>query len=158
MRRIVVCLIILLLASPGATPTARAQQPPAPHAWLYGTWTGGLFPVPSGLTAAMCLAQPVVVFTRDVVLRATLIDMEFQQRVIETARSNPAGTEFRFAPSVNPLATLGSGLLGRAAPPPAVGFGCETPDVLHVQRRGENEIAFPGCSDFPEPLIRCPAR
>ena len=39
-----------------------------------------------------------------------------------------------------------------------VGFGCEDPDLLHVQRRGENEISFPGCPEFPYPLVRCPAR
>jgi len=39
-----------------------------------------------------------------------------------------------------------------------VGFGCPSPDVLHVQRRGENEISFPGCNDFPYPLVRCSAR
>jgi hypothetical protein len=27
-----------------------------------------------------------------------------------------------------------------------------------VQRRGENEISFPGCPEFPYPLVRCPAR
>lgn len=155
MRRIAVCLMMLLLASPGVV---RAQPAPAPHAWLYGSWTGGLFPVPASMTAQMCLAQPVVIFTRDLVLRATLIDTLYQQRTIETARSNPAGAEFRFAPSVDRAQALSSGLLGRSAPPPLAGFGCETPDVLHVQRRGENEISFQGCADFPEPLIRCPAR
>ena len=34
----------------------------------------------------------------------------------------------------------------------------QNPDVLHVVRRGENEIAFPGCADFPNPLIRCQTR
>ena len=42
-----------------------------------------------------------------------------------------------------------------ARPPPKAGFGCPDPNVLPVQRRGENEIAFPGCTDFPFPLIRC---
>ena len=39
-----------------------------------------------------------------------------------------------------------------------VGFGCESADVLHVVKRGENEIMFPGCADFPYPLIRCSSR
>jgi hypothetical protein len=156
MRRLAVCLIALLLASPGSTP--RAQPAPAPHAWLYGAWTGGLFPVPANMTAQICLSQPVVIFTRDLVLRATLIDTLYQQRVIETVRSNPAGSEFRFTPSVDPNANPTASLLGRVGRPPLAGFGCETADVLHVLRRGENEIVFQGCTDFPEPLIRCPAK
>jgi hypothetical protein len=27
-----------------------------------------------------------------------------------------------------------------------------------VQRRSDNEISFPGCTDFPYPLVRCPGR
>jgi hypothetical protein len=38
------------------------------------------------------------------------------------------------------------------------GFGCTTPNELHVLRQGENQISFPHCTDFPYPLIRCPAR
>ena len=53
----------------------------------------------------------------------------------------------------------GTGLLGMpAGGAPVVGFGCENADLLHVQRRGENEISFPNCGDFPYPLVRCPAR
>ena len=158
MRRIAVCLIILLLASPWAVRTTNAQQAAPPHAWLFGSWTGGLFPVPAGMTAQMCLSQPMVIFTHDLVLRATLIDTTYQQRVIETARSNPAGTEFRFAPSTDTSADVTAGLLGRPPQPAKMGFGCENPDVLHVQRRGPDEIVFQGCADFPEPLIRCPAK
>jgi hypothetical protein len=153
MRRIAVCLIAALLATP-----ASAQQAGPPHAWLFGSWTGGLFPVPSGLTAEACLAQPVVIFTRDVVLRGSLIDQVYHQRLIETARSSPAGAEFRLQPAENAAGVVTSGLLGVTAPPPELGFGCENADVLHVQRRGENVISFPGCKDFPEPLVRCPSR
>jgi hypothetical protein len=78
--------------------------------------------------------------------------------VIETLRATPQDIDLRFAPGIEPLAVLGSGLLGTAAPRPQSGFGCENPDVLHIQRRGDNEITFQGCADFPEPLIRCPAR
>ena len=43
--------------------------------------------------------------------------------------------------------------------PPDIGFGCGgSPDVLRVQRRGPDEIAFPDCADFPSPLKRCVAR
>jgi hypothetical protein len=153
MRRIVVCLITALLATPVA-----AQQAAPPHAWLFGSWTGGLFPVPAGMTAQACLAQPVVIFTRDVVLRATLVDQEYHQRMIETARSSPTGTEFRFTPRQGAGNSVTSGILGVTAPAPELGFGCEDPNSLHVQRRGENEISFPNCKDFPELLVRCPTR
>jgi len=149
----------LLAAAFVATPLARphAQAPGGegqpPHAWLFGTWTGGLFPAPSNLTAAACLGEPVVIFTRDIVLRATLTDVTYTQRVIATARTNPGVTEFQFAPA----APQSAGLFG-AAPAAQAGFGCENPDVLHVQRRSENEISFPGCADFPNPLVRCPSR
>jgi hypothetical protein len=155
MRRIAVCLILAGLATVSAASPGTAQALP-PHAWLFGTWTGGLFPVPRNMTAQMCLAQPVVIFARDVVLRASLTDPLYQQRIIQTARTTQGGFEFRFEPGADPLTTLGSGLLGQTAPPPQQGFGCETADVLHVRRLGENEISFPGCADFPEPLYRCP--
>jgi hypothetical protein len=102
------------------------------------------------MTAAACFSQPTVIFTRDLVMRATLTEQTLTQREVETARSTPQGTEFRFAG--NPGAS--SGLLGSRIPA-MTGFGCESPDVLHVQRRGENEIVFPGCADFPNPLVRC---
>lgn len=142
-------VVVPVAAPPGA---ARAQAQP-PHAWLFGAWTGGLFPAPSGLGAQTC--QPVAVFTRDVVMRATLLDPNLVQRVIETVRATPTGTEFRFIAA--PPAPASGGLLDLAAPP-TTGFGCADPDALVVQRRGANEIAFPGCADFPNPLVRCPER
>jgi hypothetical protein len=152
--------IALLLAAPTPTPVHAkpTQSGGPPQAWLFGAWTGGLFPPPATLTAQSCLAQPTVIFTRDVVMRASLIAPSYSQRVVETARTSAGGTDFQFSPAVDPTAAMGSGLMGVTAPPAAAGFGCETPNVLHVQRRGENEIAFPGCADFPEPLVRCPAR
>ncbi len=148
----------LFLATLSCLPASAApswaqgtQQPP--HAWLFGTWSGGLFPVPSGLTAEACLSQPVVIFTRDVVLRATLTDQFFTQRLVTTARATASGTEFNFrATEDNPLS---NGLFGVAAPPPVIGFGCENADVLHVKRLSENEISFTDCRDFPNPLVRC---
>jgi hypothetical protein len=136
-------------------PPAAAQQALPPHAWLFGAWTGGLFPAPSGLTAQMCLQQPVMIFTRDVVLRATITDVLYTQREIETVRADPGGVEFRFTHSAPPATP---GLLGLNAGGSEIGFGCESPDALHVERRGENEIVLPGCADFPNPLVRCPAR
>jgi len=151
MRRTALLLSALLLS--GAALPAAAQAPAQPpHAALFGTWTGGLFPVPSNLTPTACLSQPVVIFTRDLVLRATLVEQVLTQREIETARASPAGTEFRFAATAVAPGLLGPGSAG------ATGFGCEDPNVLHVQRRGENEIAFPGCADFSYPLVRCHTR
>ncbi len=135
-----------------AEPAAPAQPP---HAWLFGTWTGGIFPTPSGVTAQACLSQPVVIFTRDIVLRATLTSDLYTQRVIESARTSPNGAEFRFTEAL-PAAAGPLGLSDQAAD---TGFGCaDGPDVLHIERKTENEITFPRCADFPYPLIRCPGR
>jgi hypothetical protein len=146
-------LAAILLLAPTHQPHAQATAPAPPHAWLFGAWTGGLFPAPSGITAQQCLAQPTVIFTRDVVMRATLTDPTYAQRVIETARLTTDGTEFRFVAGPPPT----SNLLGLSMPP-IIGFGCESPDVLHVIRRGENEITFPNCAEYPYPLERCPGR
>ncbi len=142
MRR-VAALLAFLAAAP-----ASAQAPQPPHAWLFGTWTGGLFPAPVGMTSQACFSQPVVIFTRDLVMRATLTEQTLTQREVETARADQNGVEFRFTAGVTGSRMLG----GRSV---LAGFGCENGDVLHVQRRGENEITFPGCADFPSPLVRC---
>jgi hypothetical protein len=143
-----------LLALAGALP-AVAQSPLPPQAWLFGAWIGGLFPPPSTMSAQECLAQPVVIFTRDVVMRATIIDQIYSQRTVETARTTGNGVEFRFD---RPLQLAQSTPFGQPTGGGETGFGCEDPDSLHVQKRGENEISFPGCQDFPYPLVRCPAR
>ena len=144
-----------LLALAGA-PSASAQSPLPPQAWLFGAWIGGLYPAPSIVSAQECLAQPVVIFTRDIVMRLTITDQLFTQRLVETARTTAAGVEFHFAPSLqaNQSSPFGMSQGGSGD----AGFGCDDPDVLHVQRRGENEISFPGCPEFPYPLVRCPAR
>lgn len=153
MRRLARPLAALLLAG-ALAPPALAQRGQPPHAWLFGTWSGGIFPAPSSMTAEACLSQPVVIFTRDLVLRATLVEQTMTQREIETVRSTATGFEFRFTN----VAQRGGGLLGAADPASSAGFGCIGPNQLTVQRRGENEISFPGCDDFPNPLVRCPAR
>ncbi len=154
MRHRAACLALALaLAAPAPGP-AQAAAPP--HAWLFGVWTGGLFPVSSNISAQACLAQPTVIFTRDVVMRATLTDVTYVERVIATARTAGGRTEFRFAPAAPPAATANP-LLGLQTPPIAVGFGCGDRDGLVVQRRSNNEITFPGCKDFPNPLVRCPS-
>ncbi len=149
MRRTFLCLLAALCVPVPAASPAQAQGAP-PHAWLFGTWSGGIFPVPANMPPQACLSQPVVVFTQDLVLRATLTEQTLVQRVIESARAAPGGTEFRFAATGAAPST--------ALSPSRGGFGCEAPDVLHVQRRGENEISFPGCADFPNPLVRCHTR
>jgi len=161
MRRWLCCLVaaVLVSLSPArVVPQAVAQgSSQVPHAWLFGSWTGGLFPAPANLSADACLAAPTVIFTRDIVLRASLTDTGYLQRAIATVRATPHGFEFGFQPS-NALAANTNNLLGLPAPQPAVGFGCLSADALHVERHGENEISFPGCADFPNPLVRCPSR
>lgn len=155
MRRTCLTLATTLLLAAALPATGQSQgqsQGQPPHAYLFGTWSGGLFPAPANMTPAACLSQPVVIFTRDLVLRATLVEQTLTQREVETARNSASGTEFRFA------ATGAAPSLTGAGSPGAAGFGCEDPNVLHVQRRGENEITFPGCADFPNPLVRCQTR
>jgi hypothetical protein len=157
MRRIVhliatVTLAVLVMASPPAH--AQGNQPP--QAWLFGAWTGGLFPPPSNLGSQECLAQPVVIFTRDIIMRAVITDTAYVQRSVETARITADGVEFRFSPSIAQAPSTPFGLSGNATS--ETGFGCISPDALQVQRRSDNEISFPGCADFPYPLVRCPSR
>ncbi len=156
MRRVALCLFALVSCA-GALPT-RAQSPVLPpHSWLFGAWIGGLYPPPATVSAAQCLSQPVVIFTRDLVMRASFTDLTYTQREIDTVRATATGAEFRFLAPVQPAANGGT-LFGPPSTVPVVGFGCETANLLHVQRHGENEITFPHCTDFPYPLIRCPAR
>jgi hypothetical protein len=142
MRRTATIAIALTLAM---TSTLAAQAPaPAgpPHAWLFGSWVGGIFPPPVTLSAQECLAQPMVIFTRDVVMRAVMTTPAYGQRLIDTARATATGFEIRLVSSAS-------------EPGGGTGFGCRDPNFLPVQRRGDNEITFPGCTDFPYPLIRC---
>ena len=156
MRRLPALLLTPLLLAASPLAPAVAQTPP-PHAWLFGAWTGGLFPAPRHVTAETCLAQPTVVFMRDIVLRATLTDVTYVQRVVATARTQGNHTDFTFAPVPPP--PDGNDPLSRltAGPSPQQGFGCATPDMLTVVRKNANEIVFPHCADFPNPLVRCPS-
>jgi hypothetical protein len=132
MRRAALALAAtLLLAAP-----AFAQAPP--HAFLFGSWTGGLYPPPAKATALGC-AAPAVIFTRDDVLVATLTSVLYVQREIETVRGTGNGVDFRFVAG------------GENA------FGCPDPDALRVERLSANEIQIEGCSNFPFKLSRCPA-
>jgi len=137
MRRLAVAAALLLVL----TTPLMAQRPDAPiDASLFGEWVGGIFPPPVTLSARECLSQPMVIFTRDSVLHAIMTSTGYEQRAIESVRATPTGFVIQLYPDRNP------GL---------VGFGCPNPDVLPVQRRGNDEIAFPDCSALPFPLIRC---
>jgi len=155
-----ICLMISIATAAllaGASPRpAGAQSGQVPQAWLFGAWTGGVFPPPSSFNVQECLAQPVVIFTRDVVMRAASMDVTYIQRVIETARGTGTGVDFHFAqaPASAPQGPFSLSAGGSSD----AGFGCESPDELHVQRRTENEISFPHCKDFPYPLVRCSGR
>ncbi len=144
MRRIAIVASVLTLAQ--AIPLMAQAPAPAgpPHAWLFGAWIGGMFPASVTLNAQECLAQPMVIFTRDVVMRAVMTTPTYSQRLIDTARATGTGYEVRLVSSA-------------FAPAGDPGFGCADPNVLSVQRRGDNEITFQGCTDFPFPLIRCTA-
>ena len=165
MRRVIpfAALLMLTTAWPAAAQAPAAQSPAAqspagpPHAWLFGAWIGGIFPPPVTLSPQECFAQPTVIFTRDVVMRAVLTDPAYVQRLIETGRATGNGFEFRFAPA-SPATAEPGGMLLRQPTSPGLGFGCRDPDSLTVQRRGESEISFPNCADFPYPLIRCVPR
>jgi hypothetical protein len=155
MRRIA-CLIVTMALAALSTAPARAQGNLPPHAWLFGAWIGGIFPPPSTLSAQECLAMPVVIFTRDIVMRAVITDQIYTQRLVETARVTAEGVEFRLTRP--PAVASGPFSLSPGGGINDVGFGCISPDILRVQRHTENEISFPGCTDFPYPLVRCPGR
>ncbi len=162
-RSTLVCLTLActsaLAATPGNEPSrghepSRGRAGPReiiatrpsgpPHAWLFGTWTGGLFPVLDGMAAQDCKTQPTVAFAQDVVGHTSLTGAGMTRRVIETVRTSPAGAEFRFAPESADTSS----------------FGCEDPNILHVSRGSSDQITFPNCAAFPYPLKRCatPAR
>ncbi|MBB3898804.1 hypothetical protein GGQ83_002247 [Roseococcus suduntuyensis] len=133
----------LLLAAPAlaAPALARAQSGP-PHEWLFGTWTGGIFPAVD-TQGPGCFGNAVVIFTRDVIMRMANLDVAYRQRLIETVAVTNDGVEIR-------LVSQGGRMM------PESGFGCENnPDLLRVVRRGDDEIAFPNCIEFPSVLRRC---
>lgn len=143
-RRALLSASLSGLAAPALIRASRAQVAP-PHAWILGTWTGGFFPAVD-TEGPVCFANAVVIFARDVVLRAANLDVAFRQRLIETVAQTPEGLEFRFVPVPAPGGRL----------PPEIGFGCDgNPDLLRVERIGPDEILFRNCTDFPATLRRC---
>lgn len=146
-----VLLLALGLPLAAATEDAAAQQRQGPpHEWALGVWTGGQFPPGDNDTQA-CFANATVIILRDVVMRASALDVAWRQRLVETvASSAEGGLEFRFAPAT----PVGGPFGGRV--PPDIGFSCSgNPNVLRIERRGPDEIAFPNCAEFPSPLKRC---
>ncbi len=136
-RRSLPLLGLGLLATP-----ALAQRPLPPHGFLFGAWTGGLFPA-TDTEGPACFGVVTLIVAPDVVMRASSLDVAYRQRLVESVALTPDGVEIRFAP-----------VPGRAIP--EGGFGCSgNPDLLRVTRRGADEIVLSGCSDFPFPLRRC---
>ena len=131
MRRIA-CLIATLTLAPLHTIPACAQGNVPPHGWLFGAWTGGLFPPPSTLSAQECLALPVVIFTRDLVMRAVITDQLYTQRLVETARHSE-GVESGFPARLRQHPPGPSAC--RLATPTRSASAASAPDILRVQRR-----------------------
>ena len=104
---------------------------------MFGSWAGGLYPVGSTQVEQACRAGPSLVVRGDGMRRYPLVGAP-EDRVVATVRPVQGGVDITFAP-----------LAG------AAGFGCESPDVLHVHRNGPDEITFPGCAAYPEPLVKC---
>ena len=152
LRASVLLVLVALPPVPGeAQPAPAAPTQPAapPHAWLFGSWTGGFYP-PGDTSSPACTAQPSVIFTRDVVMRSSPLDIAYRQRLIETVAAQPNGVEFRFAPAAPTISAFGAQAPGRDS-----AFGCANANSLTVERRGPDEIVFPNCSEFPAPLHRC---
>jgi hypothetical protein len=85
-----------------------------------------------------------------VVLRASLLDVSYRQRLIETVAADPESLNFRFIAATPQATPFGARL------PPDIGFGCPGgPNELRVRRLGPDEIVFPDCAEFPSPLKRC---
>jgi hypothetical protein len=153
MRRIISITAVLLLL---AAHRVAAQAPQAPvHAWLFGSWIGGVFPPPVTLSMQECLTEPTVIITRDVVMQMAMTSPTYLQRQVQTVRATEDGFIFQFNPEPP---TPQGGALDETPIPPEASFGCASPDMLIVQRRGDNQIVFPGCSAYPYPLIRCASR
>ncbi|MFZ4406554.1 MAG: hypothetical protein ACOYOH_04395 [Paracraurococcus sp.] len=142
-------LLALGLPLMGSMDAGAQQRQGPPHEWTFGVWTGGLFPA-GDMDMPACFGAPTVIFTRDIVMRISVVDTAYRERVIETVAQTPGGLEFRFSPAAPVLGPMGA----RAAPDAA--FGCAGgPSVLRVERRGPDEMAFPGCGEFPSTLKRC---
>jgi hypothetical protein len=139
-RRSLLPVMSGLLAVPSLALAQTRQGPP--HEWMFGGWTGGIFPA-IDTEGPACFGNVSVIVTRDVVMRVSSLDIAFRQRAIETVALVPDGLEFRFVP-----------LPGRGIP--EAGFGCDNnPNILRVRRVSDDEVVFTDCREFPSPLKRC---
>ena len=139
-RRLLIPALSGLLAAPAL---AQPRQAP-PHEWMFGSWTGGIFPAVD-TQGPGCFGNVSLIVMRDLIMRVSSLDFAYRQRAIETVAMTPDGLEFRLVP-----------VQGR--PSLEMGFGCDgNPDVLRVQRRGPDEVMLPGCAEFPSALRRCKA-
>src|SRR4051794_26884567 len=142
-------LLAMGLPLMGSMDAGAQQRQGPPHEWVFGSWTGGIFPAGDAGTPA-CFGGPTVIFTRDIVMRVSVLDTAYRERTIETVAQTPNGLEFRFPPPAPVVGPMG------ARQAPDAGFGCDGgPNVLRVERKGPDEIAFPGCAEFPSTLKRC---
>ena len=142
--------VATLLTLGGSSEAQQGGQPP--HAWVFGSWTGGIFPA-ADTEGPRCLGQPTVIFTRDVIMRASTLDIPYRQRLVETVTAGPEALDFRLVPAAPQATPFGARM------PPDIGFGCPGgQDTLRVERRGPDEIVFPDCAQFPSPLKRCVGR
>jgi hypothetical protein len=140
-RRSLLPAALAALATPALAQTRQAP----PHEWLFGVWTGGSYPA-LDFDSPRCFGTGTVIFTLDVVMRSSPLDVAYRQRLIETVALTPDGVEIRFVPV---------GQQGQRVPAD-IGFGCDAnPHLLRVVRRGPDEIVFPGCAEFALPLRRC---
>ncbi|MCX7932970.1 MAG: hypothetical protein N2588_10540, partial [Rhodovarius sp.] len=116
----------------------------------FGMWFGGHFP-PGDVQGQACSGQATLIFLRDVVMRSSLLEVAYRQRLIETVVATPDGLEFRLVPISLPAGGVAGGRL-----PPDIGFSCDgNPNLLRVRRIGPHEIILPGCPEFPAVLRRC---
>lgn len=143
-RRSFLPVLTGLLAAPAFAPNLAQGQPRQgpPHEWMFGSWTGGIFPAVD-TEGPGCFGNVTLIVTRDVIMRVSSLDLAYRQRAIETVALLPDGLEFRLVP-----------VGGR--PAPEMGFGCDgNPNLLRVTRRGPDEVLLPGCVEFPSALRRC---
>ena len=105
------------------------------------------------MTASECNAHPTFIVTQDAVLHATLTEPGYVQNLIASVRGTPQGTVFTLAPSAD--AASAGAVPGATA---ENDYGCADSNILRVVKSGATTIAFPGCTAFPSPLVRCPAK
>src|SRR5689334_1962099 len=101
-------LLALGLPLAGAMDAGAQQRQGPPHEWTFGVWTGGIYP-PGDTASPACAGSPTVIFTRDIVMRVSVLDTAYRQRTIETVANGQNGLlEFRFSPSPPVVGALGA--------------------------------------------------